>query len=147
MDLHDIRPNSERMRTASRLVDVWNRWVAFVSRYIKNDQVGCLVAWNAKSVECQWMYRIIYESHHGTLFMPDRILYLMDPLRTLEKYKNCELNSKNRGPGQVGHGLAEVYCYVTGKTTLEGAHNADKDVVPLSPEPSSLTLQRMHLAT
>ena len=108
------------------IVEVWNHWVAFVAQHISKDQVGCLVAWNGKSCECQRLYKIIHESHHGILVIPSSILYMMDPYHMLESYTKCELNKKNRGVGALGHGLAEVYCYVTGTTTLEGAQDANK---------------------
>ncbi|CAJ1954086.1 unnamed protein product [Cylindrotheca closterium] len=54
--------------------------------------------------------------------MPKNIDYFLDPVKLIKHYKSCRLNQSKSKVN--GYGLAEVWCFVTEKTKLEGAHNS-----------------------
>lgn len=57
--------------------------------------------------------------------MPPALKYFYDPMATIKNYTSNKLHANHSGVS--GYGLATIYCHVTGKDELVGAHNSKVD--------------------
>ena len=111
---------------AEPIEKIWPLFIEFVEGKLEGGKrVRIIVAWGGQACDCEWLFRITEESHHGTLVMPKWCPYFFDPKKTIMHYKSCKLNSKHSGV--IGYGLEEVYCHLAGKDYLEGAHSSIVD--------------------
>jgi hypothetical protein len=106
-----------------RISEAWKRFVLFIEGYLDNgSKKGIIAAWGGQSCDCEWLFGITKDTHHGVLFMPRWCPYFMDPKVVLH-YGTCKLNQKHSA-GVIGYGCDEMWCYVTGNLSLPGAHPA-----------------------
>jgi hypothetical protein len=103
------------------LVDVWKRFVMFIEGHLDHgSKKGIIAAWGGQSCDCEWLFRITKDTHHGVLFMPRWCPYFMDPKKVVSHYGSCKLNQKHFGV--IGYRCDEMWCHVTGNPSLPGAH-------------------------
>ena len=125
MEVTGLTPNDTRIKNASLIVPVWTSFTNFISQHIKNDETAILVAWNGVASDIKWLFKLTEVSHRDSCQFPSCIKYFLDPRKVINYFKGCQLNqSKSK---ILGLGLAEVFCYVTGFSQLEGAHNSLMD--------------------
>jgi len=115
--------NDRRLQGADNIEEVWNDFCKVVkivfSTGVENDCVGVLVAWNGKSCDMEWIYRVITATNR--CIMPPQINHFMDPMRVIKKYPGCALHlDKSKLPDLR---LSTVYKFVT-NSPLENAHNS-----------------------
>ena len=103
---------------------MWQDFCAHVHNAFggKQDYVGVLVAWNGKSCDMEWVYKFIHASTDNSCAMPPQIEYFMDPYQIIKKYKGCDLHPLKSKIQDLS--LSTVYKYVTGHSSLPGAHNS-----------------------
>jgi hypothetical protein len=114
--------NHPKIQNAESLGQVWPKFKAFCEKHVPEGKSGCIVAWNGKGSDCKWLFKITEELQCGTFQMPERCQYFMDPMQVIKNYKSCKLNRVHSGI--IGYGLAVVYCYITGRQELAGAHSS-----------------------
>ena len=69
--VHGLSCNSEKIKSASSLEDVWPLFVEFIESKLDNGQkVGIICAWGGQACDCEWLFRITEETHVGLLKMP-----------------------------------------------------------------------------
>lgn len=133
VEAHLIRPDQDRIKNADEITDVFPRWVEFIEGHLDGGtKQGVLVAWEGNSCDIDWLYKLTEEKYRGKLRMPSHCPYFMDPKYVIKKYTGCKLTEekraaeakKNGTTTPVGYGLGVLYCYVTGKEELDGAHDA-----------------------
>ena len=122
MSVHHIRPDQDRIKNAEDLFTVWQKFVEFVEGHLEGGKQGVFLAWGGKQCDCEWMFKITEEIHVGKLHMPNGLNLFMDPKNVISAYTSCALHQKNSGV--IGYGLAEVFCHVTEKEELDGAHSS-----------------------
>ncbi len=121
-DVHGIYATDARITSAPGIAEVWKRFVIFIEGHLCNGlKKGIIAAWGGQSCDCEWLFRITEDTHHGVLFMPRWCPYFMDPKKVVSHYASCKLNSKHSGV--IGHGCDEMWCHVT----RCGAHLATVD--------------------
>ena len=75
---------------------VWPTFVSAAEAAIGNDgRQGIIVAWNGKSCDMEWIYRITH-GRYNLMRLPKNCHLFMDPYAILNNYKGCLL-SKNKG--------------------------------------------------
>jgi len=125
-DVHGIFPNDIRITSAFEIKEVWERFVSFVEGFLDTgSKRGIIAAWGGQSCDCEWLFRITEDTHHGVLFMPRWCPYFMDPKKVVSHYGSCKLNQKHSAV--IGYGCEEMWCYVTGNESLPSAHSAIVD--------------------
>ena len=102
---------------------MWRDFCAVVTATFQNADiqncVGVLVAWNGKSCDLEWIYKLI--NSNNDCLMPPEIEYFMDPYRIIKTYAGCALHmSKSKLPNLR---LSTVYEHVVGKN-LDNAHDS-----------------------
>jgi hypothetical protein len=119
----DIYPADVRIASAFGIKEVWKRFVLFIEGYLDDGtKKGIIAAWGGQSCDCEWLFRITEDSHHGVLFMRRWCPYFMDPKKVVSHYGSCKLNQKHSDV--IGYGCDEMWCFVTGNESLPGAHSA-----------------------
>jgi hypothetical protein len=97
-DVHGIYPTDARITSALGIAEVWKRFVTFIEGHLGNGmKKGIIAAWGGQSCDCEWLFRITEDKHHGVLFMPRWCPYFMDPKKVVSHYASCKLNSKHSG--------------------------------------------------
>ena len=131
--VHGLTAARECIQKARGIVDVWRDFVTFVESHLDGgNKKGIITAWGGKSCDCEWLFRVTEETHHGILKMPRWCPYFLDPRRVIEKYKTCELNQQHSRV--LGYGLEEVYCFDDEDTdwdTDEDSNNNNDDRAPI----------------
>ena len=122
MEITGLGPNDSRIKSAAPMETVWPKWRAWCHELVPVGKVGCLVAWNGKGSDCKWLFKYTEEATRNSFQMPQRIEFFMDPMNVIKTHKGCKLNEQHTGV--LGYGLEVIYCYVTGETSLDGAHNS-----------------------
>jgi hypothetical protein len=103
-------------------IEVWKRCVLFIEGHLDNgSKKGIITAWGGQSCDCEWLFWITEDTHHGVLFMPRWCPYFMDPKKVVSHYGTCKLNQKHSGV--IGYGCDEMWCFVTSNLTLPEAHS------------------------
>jgi hypothetical protein len=120
--VHGIRPTDTRIVNAQPIEGVWPLFVQFINQQLENDKVGILAAWNGKSSDLKWLFRITEETHHNQLSMPTGIKNFMDPMMVIRHYKSCKLNMKHATINS--YALASVWMFVKEKDDLPNAHDS-----------------------
>lgn len=115
--LHADHPS---IKNADPINIIWNRFVSFLNKHIKNEQRAILVAWNGALCDLEWIYRLT-QTCGATLSLPSRVKYFFDPYRGIKNTTGCKLNKKHSG--LESYSLSSVYKKVTGKE-LENAHSS-----------------------
>jgi hypothetical protein len=124
--VHGIYPTDIRILSAMGIKEVWKRFVSFIEGLLdEGSKKGIIAAWGGQSCDCEWLFRITEDTHHGELFMPRWCPYFMDPKKIVSHYTSCKLNQKHSSV--IGYGCDEMWCYVTGNDSLPGAHSAIVD--------------------
>ena len=123
-DCHGITSrNDTRLLGAPTVAEVWIDFCKVVEAMFESsdhtDNAGVLVAWNGKSCDLEWIYRLIHS--HDECEMPPQIRYFMDPYQVIKKHQGCNLNPKKSKIPDLK--LSTVYKYVAG-TDLLNAHNS-----------------------
>jgi hypothetical protein len=85
------------------------------------SQKEIIAAWGGQSCNCEWLFRITKDTHHGVLFMPQWCPYFMDPNKVVSHYGSCKLNQKHSGV--IWYECDEMWSHVTGNVSLHGAHS------------------------
>jgi hypothetical protein len=125
MEIHGIHPTQERIKNAGPIEAVWPRFVEFIESRLENGKKnGIIAAWGGETCDCEWLFRIVHETHRGRLFLPRWCPYFMDPMKVISHYKGCKLHESRRPVSQQGNSLDVVWCFINGKTELAGAHSS-----------------------
>jgi len=124
--VHGICQNDVRMTSASGIKEVWKRFVDFIEGHLANgSKKGIIAAWGGLSCDCEWLFRITKDTHHGALLMPRWCPLFMDPKKVVSHHTSCEPNTKHSAV--LGHGCEEMWCFVTGDNCLLEARSAMAD--------------------
>jgi hypothetical protein len=127
-DVHGIYPNDIRITSAFEIKDVWEQFVSFIEGLLdEGTKRGVIAAWGGQSCDCEWLFRITEDTYSGVLFMPRWYPYFMDPKKVISHFGSCKLNQKHSGPGVIGYGCDEMWCYVTANELLPSAHSSIVD--------------------
>jgi hypothetical protein len=58
--------------------------VSFIEGLLdESSKKGNIAAWGGQSCDCEWLFRITKDTHHGELFMPWWCPYFMDPKKVV----------------------------------------------------------------
>jgi hypothetical protein len=83
-DVHGIYPNGVRITSALEIKEVWEQFVSFIEGLLDDgSKRGIIVAWGGQSCNCEWLFRITEDTHHGEQFMPRWCPYFMDPKKVV----------------------------------------------------------------
>ena len=112
----------EKLRNAPKVEQVWRDFCATVNVHFQGqvDYAGVLVAWNGKSCDLEWIYKLIHSSDNSCQ-MPQEIEYFMDPYLIIKKFKGCPLHPSKSELRNLS--LSTVYKHVTGNN-LSNAHDS-----------------------
>jgi hypothetical protein len=124
--IHGLYATDIRITSAMALEEVWQKFVSFIEQLLEEgSKKGIIAAWGGQSCDCEWLFRITEDTHHGQLFMPRWCPYFMDPKKIVSHYSSCKLNQKHSSV--IGYGCDEMWCYITGNDSLPGAHSSIVD--------------------
>jgi hypothetical protein len=66
-EVHRICSNDERITSAAWITEVWKRFVLFIEGHLaEGTKKGIIAAWGGQSCDCEWLFRVTEDSHHGT---------------------------------------------------------------------------------
>jgi Transposase IS4/Exonuclease len=123
-EVHGLHKSNEKIINADSIEVVWPKFVSAAEAAIGNDgKQGIIVAWNGKSCDMEWIYRIMHNNINPMRF-PKNCHFFLDPCAILTNYKGCSLSkNKTKLPNLQ---LSTVYKFVKG-IELENAHNSLED--------------------
>lgn len=121
VNLHGLSASDDRIQNASPIDVVWKNFVARVEQVVTSPKRGVFVAWNGKSCDMEWIYRITLGNPEGGLKFPKRCQFFLDPYKAIGHYKSCELHPANSGLQDLH--LGSVYEFIK-SASLENAHNS-----------------------
>jgi hypothetical protein len=106
-EVHGLHASDDRIASAMGRIEVWKRCVLFIEGHLDNgSKKGIITAWGGQSCDCEWLFWITEDTHHGVLFMPRWCPYFMDPKKkVVSHYGTCKLNHKHSGV--IGYGCDE----------------------------------------
>ena len=128
MDIHKLRPTDSRISSADDIATVWVKFCAWIDKHIPRygSQKGIMVAWNGESCDLRWIYKLT-QAPRSSLSLPPQLVFFLDPLKVIRKYKSCSLHtSKSK---LDSYSLGVVWKHIDPeKKNLEGAHDSLVDV-------------------
>ena len=123
-DVHGLHKLDPRIINADPIEMVWPKFVLAAEAAIGNNgNQGMIVAWNGKSCDMEWIYRITHGSTNP-MTSPKNCHLFMDPYAILSNYKGCHLSKHKTNLHNLQ--LPTVYKFVSG-VELTNAHNSLED--------------------
>ena len=121
--VHGLTKDDERIVSADSIVGVWNRFNSFVDLHVGRDQRAVLVAWNGKSCDMKWLYKLC-QAPRSILQLHQSITYFTETMEVIKNYKNMSRTN----PRLESYELGSVWSYLK-KRNLNGAHNSLVDAI------------------
>ncbi len=120
INIHGITPSDNRVQSAETIETAWIDFCTFVDSHIGSNEVGILLAYNSKTCDLKWLWKLI-NIPNSSMFMPSKCKFFLNPLKVLKHYKSCPLHPTKTK--LESSNLQSVYKYVT-RTDLIGAHDS-----------------------
>jgi hypothetical protein len=127
-EIHGLHKDHPVILEAEPIGIVWPKFVSHVEKVLKECKKGTkgvIVAWNGKSCDMEWLYRIT-QGVDSVLRMPKRCDFFLDPFNLIRYYTGCKLNQRHSKVTNLS--LSCVYKYATGEN-LDNAHNSLYDAM------------------
>ena len=86
-----LHRHDPRIVNANSLHELWKRFSTFIKSNVGRHQKGIMIAWNDKSCDMRWIYKVA-QAPNTTLLLPDEIQYFLDPFKVISQYRSCKLN-------------------------------------------------------
>jgi len=121
--IHKLTLQSLCIQAAKPLQVVWQDFVEFIENLLDGgEKHGIFIAWNGKSCDLDWVFKITKDGNTNNLSMPRWCPFFLDPKTVITAYTGCKFNSKHSK--LVGYGMESVWCYAMQKLSLPNAHNS-----------------------
>jgi hypothetical protein len=89
-EIHGLHQFHDKIVNADSIEVVWPKFVLAVEAAIGDDgKQGMIVAWNGKSCDMEWIYRITQDKNNHGMQFPNNCHFFMDPYAILTNYKGC----------------------------------------------------------
>ena len=88
MEKNKLYPQHPSSVGADGMATVWCQFVKWVNWKIGHDETDILVAWNSKTCNLKWFWRLT-QAPGSVLSMPDKIEFFLDPKMVICKQAPC----------------------------------------------------------
>jgi len=123
MQVHKLTLQSPCIQAAKPLRIVWHNFIEFIEKFLYGGKkCGIFIAWNGKSCDLDWFFKITKDENVNNLSMPQWCPFSFDPKAVITAYTGCKLNCKHSK--LVGYGMESVWCYAMQQLSLPNAHNS-----------------------
>jgi len=124
--VHKLTLQSPCIQAAKPLRIVWHDFVEFIEKFLdRGKKRGIFIAWNGKSCDLDWLFKITKDGNVNNLSMPQWCPFFLDPKAVISAYTGCKLNCKHSKLD--GYGMESVWCYAMQQLSLPNAHNSLAD--------------------
>ncbi len=121
--VHGLSSSSPEISRAERITQVWSNFCRFLEKHVMPSETCIFIAYNGHTCDMKWIWKLT-QAPNSPCSMPPQIRFYMDPLKIIQHYKSCDLNSAQRKLESLR--LDVVHQYIT-KTSLKHAHNSLHD--------------------
>ncbi len=116
IDIHQIHPDDKCNVSAHNIDRVWGQFKTWLNRHVSISETDILVAWNGKTCDIKWLWKIT-QAPRSCLSFPPQTQFFIDPYRVITSFKLCLLNkSKSK---LEGYDLGSMWKYIKGQNLNE----------------------------
>ena len=119
--IHGLTAEHENIVNAAKIETVWDQFRRWFYAHLRDDEVAVLVAWNGETCDLKWLWKLT-QAPLSPCYLPEEMIYFMDPMKTLQHYKSCKLNHNHSKLDSYELGV--VWSHVNGGANLNGAHDS-----------------------
>ena len=122
--IHGLSAAKPEIQSTPDIFEVWTHFCHFVTSNIGSSETIILLAYNGKSCDLKWIWKLT-QAPNSRLNMPPQIKLFLDPYQVINHFKSCKLNPAKSKLESLSLGC--VWTFLKDQN-LNGAHDSLVDV-------------------